>query len=364
MFDRDRILQAVDLSALADELLGGHSGTGRSSTWPCPSPTHAQTGRTPPVSIFSSHQGEERWHCHGCGEGGTAIDLVVATRSGDVRAALEFLAGRAGVRDQADPSAVRAPARRRHRPPVREVLADPDGLRSYVDACARRLWTREGRAVRRWLVDQRGIPDEVLRVNRIGADPGRRHQPRPKGMPSAGWSVVMPVCEEGRPVFAQLRLLSSGPKRYLNASAEVGPNPRLGLYEPAGEARSCTLITEGVIDALSAASAGYRGAALLGAAIPDASSTNPAAKRLGERLQKIPGRLVSALDADAAGDLGSHRLREVVTMRDRSLARLHLPTGFNDLNDWMLASPDWASEIESGLRTALATSRCVEALQR
>lgn len=273
MFDRDRILQSVDLAALADELLGEHAGRGSSQSWACPSPTHAQTGRTPPVAIFRSHQGEERWHCHGCGEGGTAIDLVMATRSVDVRRALEFLGGRAGVRHAPDGRSAVAPVR--CRPRVQHALADPEGLRSYVDECARRLWTPEGRAVRRWMTDQRGIPEDVLRVNRIGADPGRTRQPRPKGMPSAGWSVVLPVCEEGRPVFAQLRLLSSGSRRYLNASAELGPNPRLGLYEPAGEPRPCTLITEGVIDALSAASAGYRGAALLGAAIPDVSATNP-----------------------------------------------------------------------------------------
>lgn len=365
MYDRDRILQAVDLTALADELLGQHSGTGRSQTWPCPSPTHAQTGRTPPVSVFRSHQGDERWHCHGCGEGGTASDLVIATRSVDVRAALEFLAGRVGVRDHPDPSAARGPARRHHRPLAREVLTDPEGLRSYVDACAQRLWTPEGRAVRRWLTEQRGIPDEVLRVNRIGADPGRQRQPRPRGMPSAGWSVVLPVCEEGRPVFAQLRLLSSGPMRYLNASAELGPNPRLGLYEPAGEARPCTLITEGVIDALSAASAGYRGAALLGAAIPDSSSTIPGVERLVERMEALPGRLVSALDADTAGDLGSQRLRKLSFARERDMARLHLPDGANDLNDWMRHSADWGLELGAELRTVLSCSqRSARALTR
>lgn len=355
MFDRDHILQGVDLAALADELLGPHSGTGASPTWPCPSPTHAQTGRTPPVSIFRSHQGEERWHCHGCGEGGTAIDLVMATRAVDVRGALELLGGRAGVRDQRD--RVATPSQVRCQPRDRAVLTDPDGLRSYIDSCARRLWTSEGRAVRRWMTEQRGIPEDVLRVNHIGADPGRRRQPRPKGMPSAGWAVVLPVCEDGRPVFAQLRLLSSGPKRYLNASAELGPNPRLGLYEPAGEPRPCTLITEGVIDALSAASAGYRGAALLGAAIPGLSSRNPAAERLEERLRTLPGRLVSALDADAAGDRGSKRLQELVTPRDRNLARLRLPAGFNDLNDWMRSSSDWQRQVETELRTTLARSQ-------
>lgn len=82
MFDRDALLAAVDLRALADDLLGPPSGGGRSPMWPCPSAQHAQTGRTPPVSIFTSRRGEQRWRCHGCGDGGTAIDLVLAVRGG------------------------------------------------------------------------------------------------------------------------------------------------------------------------------------------------------------------------------------------------------------------------------------------
>lgn len=36
MYDRDALLAAVDLRALADDLLGHRSGTGRSPMWPCP----------------------------------------------------------------------------------------------------------------------------------------------------------------------------------------------------------------------------------------------------------------------------------------------------------------------------------------
>ena len=90
MYDRDALLAAVDLVGLADELLGAHSGSQRSPMWHCPNPQHAQTGRTPPLSVFHSHQGEQRWRCHGCGEGGSAIDLVVACRGGTVREALDY----------------------------------------------------------------------------------------------------------------------------------------------------------------------------------------------------------------------------------------------------------------------------------
>ena len=88
MYDRDALLAAVDLRALADDLLGHRSGTGRSPMWPCPNDQHAQSGRTPPVSIFTSRRGEQRWRCHGCGDGGTAIDLVLAARGGTPRDAM------------------------------------------------------------------------------------------------------------------------------------------------------------------------------------------------------------------------------------------------------------------------------------
>src|SRR5439155_1690731 len=85
---------------LADELLGSRRGTGSSAMWRCPSPQHAQTGRTPPVSVFTSHRGEERWHCHGCGIGGSAVDLLMAVRGVSAGDALGELARRAGRADR------------------------------------------------------------------------------------------------------------------------------------------------------------------------------------------------------------------------------------------------------------------------
>ncbi len=38
-----------------------------------PSPEHAQTGKTPPVSVDNE---KGLWRCHGCGLGGMAIDLL------------------------------------------------------------------------------------------------------------------------------------------------------------------------------------------------------------------------------------------------------------------------------------------------
>lgn len=353
MHDRDLILERTDLTRLADELLGPHHGPDRSPTWPCPNQNHAQTGRTPPVTVFDGSGGFERWHCHGCGAGGTAIDLVMAVRGVGVRDALDHLAGQSGL----SPNAVPGPSDRRcsRRAPARRV-ADPAGLAAFVDDCSLRLWTEEGAPVRRWLTEARGIPEDVLRLNRIGADPGCR-QDRPQGMPSVGWAAVLPVHRDGDPVFAQLRSLGAGRLRYLNASGELAPNPRVALYQPAEERGSCIVVTEGILDALSATAAGFRGVALLGASVPDPSKSTGVASELRDRLAALDGRLVLALDSDDAGRRGSDRLLALLGDRPDTV-RVAPPSTVKDLNGWMRSVGDeWPAVLADSMRTAIDITR-------
>src|SRR3954467_12880433 len=134
MYDRDALLAAVDLRELADDLLGPAGTNGRARMWPCPNRDHQQTGRTPPVSIFTSRRGEQRWRCHGCGDGGTAIDLVLAARGGTAREAMTYLADRAGQRERSDEwRPTRRPPSARTLPP--SGCRDPDGLDRYVNEC-------------------------------------------------------------------------------------------------------------------------------------------------------------------------------------------------------------------------------------
>lgn len=64
------------------------------------------------MSIFVSRIGEQRWHCHGCGDGGTAIDLVMHRRGLDVGAAIAWLADRAGTIHHPPPSIPEQAAKR------------------------------------------------------------------------------------------------------------------------------------------------------------------------------------------------------------------------------------------------------------
>lgn len=335
MYDRDALIAATDLRALADELLGPHAGGERTPTWRCPNPQHAQTGRTPPVNGFASRRGEPRWRCHGCGEGGTAIDLVMICRGVGPREALDELARRAG---QLPETPNWEPVQRtcRERPLAEPRSVDTEALRAYVDACAETLWTPSGRSIRRWLTDERGLPERVLKVNKIGADLGPRRQARPEGMCRVG-GAVLPVIAGSEVVYAQVRVphpRGDGP-RYLNPSADLAPNPRCARFRPPAVEHPEVILTEGAIDALSANAAGYRAVAVLSAGYPDPT--------IAHALSRIRHPLVIAFDNDDAGRQGAERLHELLADRLRPSIRVELPGG--DLNEALRSSKNWRGEL-------------------
>ena len=375
-FDRDAVLAVVDLAALADELLGPHAGSDRAPSWPCPNPDHAQTGRTPPVTVFAGRGGEQRWHCHGCGNHGTALDLVMQVRGLGVRGALEDLARRSGLplheltgsAAAGRPRTSRAATVQPRAASVPQVVA---ALEAYVAQCAAALWRPDAEAIRRWLTHARGLPDDVLRANRIGADLGTRRQARPILADSEQWvlgwptadsdnagipkvrraAVVLPVLVDGRACYAQLRPLGwpGGPK-YLHARGDLAPNPRVGVVQPARAfdfpfgRRDELIVTEGIIDALSAAAGGYRAAAVLSASYAD-----PAAAAV---LARQPGQLVVGFDPDPAGRAGAERLVRLLTAQNRRPGVMVLAGG--DLNDHLVAAQDWPVELAGRVQHATA----------
>ncbi len=343
-YDRDALLAGVDLPTLADELLGGHCGSERSPTWSCPIPTHAQTGQTPPLSIFVTRWGEQRWRCHGCGASGSAIDLVMHARGVPVREAMEWLGGRA----TAEPIE-RLPRTRstRRRDDLPRLEPDPS-IDGYVDACQKILWSSAGAGPRRWLTETRCLSEDVLRRNRVGFDPGARRLDRPDGVPrSAG--VVLPVLDEDRTaIFTQTRRLGhfKGP-RYLNCAARAAPNPRIARYQCETPALHAVVVCEGAIDALTVADAGYNSIALLGSSIAD--------ERVAMEIMRSDGPIVLAFDADDAGDRGATRLAGLLREQGRVPTRLRPESEFVDLNEWRTrAGTDWIRQLGDRVDEALS----------
>ena len=342
MCDRDAILAATDLAALANELLGPHVESDSHPMWCCPSPNHAQTGRTPPVSVFTSRWDEQRWHCHGCGDGGSAIDLVMRSRSVDARAAIEYLVGRAGISSySSDPNEARSSrisgTRRSGERKLQLASGHTAELDLYVEACAGELWSTAGRPARRWLMEHRGLSEGVLRANRVGADLGNPNLPRPPGFRRSGGAAILPVQQDGRAVYFQARILHPNPDRprYLNPTADLAPNPKVSVIKPPERLHPETIITEGAVDALSAASAGFRAAAVLSAGYPD--------RYVALQLARLDGPLVLAMDADAAGVRGSAQLAEHLEALQRPPDVLPLDGG--DLNEALQHAVDWPQEL-------------------
>ncbi len=331
-YDRDLLLERTDLRALADELLGERKGRGVHASWPCPAPAHGpQTGRTPPVSVFADRGGIERWHCHACGAGGTAVDCVMVVERVRVREALEFLAIRAGIDAT---SADRPRPRPRIRPQPVDVVTVREGpaeLFAYVDACEQFLWSPAGARWRGWL-DDRLLPEAVLRANRVGADPGPDRLRRERGLPRRGPAVIFPVLSDsGQAGYLQARYLDPDRtgRKYDNPTDAVATLPRVALVQtPAASVRpGVLLVCEGIPDALSAAGAGCRAAAVLGAGLPDAA--------LARRIAQLAGRdhLIIAFDADTRGQDGARRLHDELTpLIEKPVSALRMREG--DLNDW------------------------------
>lgn len=355
-YDRDEVLRRTDLAELCDEVLGPRKGRGRSGSWPCPSPGHGtQTGRTPPVTVFRALHGDERWRCHACAAGGTALDLVMTTEGTPFKGALELLARRAGVAELPDGKPPLRPARILRSKPLPSAEARPE-VERYVAACEHHLWSERGQSMRSWL-EGRGLHEPVLRANRVGADPGPTELARASGLPRAGAAVVFPVLgPDDKAIYLQARYLHPRARKYDNpASHLVGMSPRLADMRLAVDPLDpgILLVCEGIPDALSAAQAGYRAVAVLGAGLPDGWVADGLARRVGT------GHLVVAFDADEAGRAGSERLTALLAERglEDHTDRLSLPSGRDDLNAWLKGTE---ASFETELAGAIKASRQVE----
>ncbi len=357
-YDRNEVLGRTDLGELADQLVGPHKGRGSGATWPCPDAGHGnQTGKTPPVSVFRTSYGDERWRCHSCGAGGTAIDLVMTTQGVRFPEAIELLARRAGVAEVDRPLPALRTARIQRPEPATPSRPSPE-VERFVAAAEAYLWSERGQPMRQWLA-QRGLGEDVLRANRVGADPGPSALDRPRGLPRGGPAVVLPVLgADGEATYLQSRYLSPNGHKYDNPSAALaGALPRateVRLPLPPADP-SLVVVSEGIPDALVAAQAGYRTAAVLGAGVPDERTA-------AALVEQFPTeRLVVAFDADGAGQAGAERLQELLAERgagDR-VARLEVPAVAGDLNGWQqLAGRNFGDELAQAMtRTTTGTER-------
>ncbi len=347
-YQRDEVLARTDLAQLATEICGPPAGHGRSAKWHCPNPDHPDSH--PSMTVFAG-QRAERWKCHACGEGGTAIDLWMISQHTSVGDAITALGERCGA--PASPRAGDAPPRLKHllttpapTPTDRTTpRVDTGGfdvrVETYVAAAADLLWSHRGEGALQWL-HQRGFADPVLRANRVGYDPGPRALRRPKGLPYRGSGIVLPILGPGEhAVWAQTRYLDpiGAGRKYDSVVSDIAANPRVAVIRTAGPTRpGVVVLTEGIPDGLAVAHTPTQPVAVVGTA-----NTGPdVAQRLHDAFPDAA--FVVAFDNDVAGRCAGPKLGAHLAELGHTVTATTVPAPHNDLNDWWRADPAGLSE--------------------
>lgn len=337
--DRDDLLARVDLRHLLDSLTPGQ-GNGHHRRWRCPAVEHPD--QHPSVTVAVDRHGFERWRCWSGGHGGTAIDAVMAARHLNVGESILWLNDHHG---QLSALPSRAPD-----PPALPAGRPSSDVIEYVERCERMLWTPAGRSTLAWLND-RGLVNEVLVANRVGADPGRRLVPRGRGLPDGEPAVVYPALDrDGNVTYFQARFMKRDDKRpkYDNPARSLANNPRLAWTQPVGSpAKGGPLIVaEGIPDALIAAGAGMRSVGVLGSTVPSQQVADLLAQAARPRAGRDPS-VVLCFDADQAGRAGAARLAALLERRGIFAANVEPPADL-DLTDWASADAEWIDQVLGG----------------
>lgn len=290
--DRDALLDRVSLEAVLEQVVG----PGRHRMWPCPSPTHAQTGRTPPVSVTD----DRLWRCHGCGIGGTAVDVLVVAFGVSVGEAFERLRNAAGLERRPEPP---RPARKR---PAIDRPPPPDAAARLADWTGARGWTPN-------IVDAFGLA--VVR-DAYG-------QPRPR--------VRFPFRIDGARIWHQDRAMGNGQPKYLSPAGGTQQVYALDLahtLDAAHHTGRCWLV-EGLPDVVALghlANVGHRPAAF---GLPGVGYA-----RLPELAAALGGLSVAVVaDADPDGEGMRERAGALLDRAGADVIQVRLPGGVNDLDD-------------------------------
>lgn len=327
--DRNELLRRIDLAGLLDALAPPAQHQVR-RRWRCLHPDHQD--RHPSVSM-TVIDGIGRWRCWSCGRGGTAIDALAAARTLTVGEAINQLATAARIDPKPYDSTADEPI------PLHPSVA------RYVDACSRVLSTRTGQPVLDWLVHHRRLGIEVLEANMVGADPGPQLLRRRRGLPRSGIAAVLPALDpSGRLSYVQARYLDTEiGRKYGNPTRQLGTNPGLAWTHTTTVRHPDRLIVcEGVLDALTAATAGLPAVAVLGAAYPSIRIAQTIADHADDR------QILIGFDGDEAGRIAAQRLLQLLAPRGVEARILDLPDG-TDLNSLAQTTPGWGDALREAV---------------
>ena len=177
-------------------------------------------------------------------------------------------------------------------------------------------------------------------------------------MPAATFPALDPT---GKVTFVQARYLDvdTAGRKYDNPAASLAPHPRIAFPPSPSPARWPWLVVcEGMPDALTAAQAGYRSVALLGAQAPDDS----VAARVAGYAEQHRLDVVVMCDANDAGRTAGTRLAELLVTERVEPTLVEPPadlpdpdgTPVVDLNAWAQLDPDWSTQLNEALAPDLS----------
>lgn len=289
--DRDDVLGGVSIAATLEQLVG----PARHGAYGCPSPNHAQTGRTPPVSV---DEAKGLWCCHGCGAGGTAIDALIVAHGLNTAEAFGRLREATGL--ECRPEAVTQP----RRAPAAEPAPPPDAADILVAWTAARGWTSA-------VVADFGLT--------VVCD--RSRKPR----------VRFPFRKAGGAIWHQDRAVGDAEPKYLAPPGKPQQPYALdlaGALETAQDTGVCWVV-EGVPDvvALGHLADPAKSPAVIG--LPGVNY-----RGLPQLAQALTGCTVPIVaDADPEGNGMRQRAAQLLTAAGAYPVQVRLPAGVNDLDD-------------------------------
>ena len=311
--DRTELLARLDLAALFADL--GYP-QGRNRQWPCPNPSHAQTGATPPVSIRRGPEGYDLWSCHGCGTGGTAVDLLTLARGMSVANALGAARRLAGIPELTAPP--RAAVVAEHPPPEPDDgrMGGPEADELLAAFLEHRRWRRE-------VADAHGL--FVVR--------DRRGRPR----------IRFPYRDRGETVWWQDRAIDpTDETKWMGPTGLQRVLYARDLFDALDNPAPPLWIAEGPADAIALAHLFADVDAAI-VAIPGTSGVHRWAPMLADR------DVLIVTDPDEPGDRAAAELERLTVERGGRADRLRPPL---DLDDWRRQYPDdlaWSDAVAAEL---------------
>lgn len=337
---RERVRVAVDMLDLVGARTELRRAGANSYTGLCP--FHDE--RTP---SFSVNPLDKVYYCFGCQAKGDLFTFAQETEGLDFKASLEWLAERYGVTLELEDEDPRAAEKRRRRERLLELL---ERTTAYYE---RYLWESAEAGRARAYLQGRGLAEEVLREFRVGYAPSawdrvllasRRGGFSEQELYETGLAqrsqggkpydrfrerIMFPLADvRGRVLgFGARAMRDNQQPKYLNTADGAVYHKGRQLYGAdlarAAAAKSRRMIVcEGYTDVIALRQAGlHNTVGIMGTALTD--------EQVGElaRLVGQGGTVLTALDADSAGQEAMLRASRMATQRGLELRVVPLPEG-------------------------------------